>query len=103
MNISGYRKPHFLKKEDCDPAIKLTITGAEEITYSRFGTDVENKVVIDLENEVGDKFRLPLNASTQTIAKLFGDETDQWVDQEIGLTRSLSSSRTLAGDSGSSV
>ena len=86
MNISRYRKPHFIKKENCDPAIKLTITGAEEVTYSRSGMDTEYKVVIDLENEIGDKFKLSLNSGNlETIAKLFGDETDHWNDQEIGL------------------
>jgi len=86
MNVSRYRRPHFIKKEECDPAIKLTIIGAEEISYSRSGTDVEYKIVVDLENETGDKFRLSLNDSNlETIARLFGDETDNWLSQEIGL------------------
>jgi hypothetical protein len=86
MNISRYRKPHFIKKEDCDPPIKLTITGAEEVTYSRSGTDSEYKIRIDLENEVGDKFWRSLNdGNLETIVKLFGDETDDWLGKEIGL------------------
>ena len=44
------------------------------------------KIVVDLENETGDKFRLSLNDSNlETIAKLLGDETDNWLGQEIGL------------------
>ena len=86
MNISRYRKPHFIKKEDCDPAIRLTIIDAEITSYSRSGTDAEDKVVVDLENEIGDKFRHSLNdGNLNTIAKLFGEETDGWRGQEIGL------------------
>jgi hypothetical protein len=86
MNVATYRKPRFIKKEQCDIPIKLAITGAEEVTYSRSGIDAEFKIVIDLENEIGDKFKLSLNSGNlETIAKLFGDETDGWIGQEIGL------------------
>jgi hypothetical protein len=86
MNVSKYRKPHWLKKENCDQLIKLIITAAEERGYPNSDPDAETKVVLDLENEVGDKFRFSLNASNlEAIAKQFGDETDGWIDQEIWL------------------
>jgi hypothetical protein len=48
MNISRYRKARFLKKEDCDPAIKLTITGAGEMNISRSAKDPEKEQALFL-------------------------------------------------------
>jgi hypothetical protein len=48
--------------------------------------DAELKIVIDLEDEISNKFRLSLNDSNlETIARLFGDETDAWLGQVIRL------------------
>jgi len=48
MNISKNRKARLLKKEDCDPAIKLTITGAEEMNISRSAKDPEKEQALFL-------------------------------------------------------
>jgi hypothetical protein len=53
MHVSKYRKARFLKKEDCDPAIKLTITGTEEMNISRSAKDPEKEQALFLfVNEV---------------------------------------------------
>jgi hypothetical protein len=87
VNISKYRKPHFIKKEQCQPPIRIIITGAEEITYSpRRGEDAETKVVIDFEAENTEKFRLSLNdANLDWLAIRFGEETSNWLSKMVGL------------------
>jgi hypothetical protein len=83
MNISKYRKARFLKREDLP--IKLTITGADEMKVSRSAKEPDYKIVLDFENDLGEKFRLSLNQTNlEAIANRFGDETENWVNQEIG-------------------
>jgi hypothetical protein len=84
MNISKYRKPRFLKKEDCDPPIVLTVTGVEEMNVSGSAREPEYKLVLSLENDLRDRFRFTLNETNlQTVASFFGHETDDWLEQEI--------------------
>lgn len=84
MDISKYLKPRFIKKEDCQPPLRLTITGAEEKTYSGFNEDAKDKVIIDLESKSGEKFRHSLNdVNLRTIAKAFGTETGLWTGKDV--------------------
>jgi hypothetical protein len=79
MNISKYKKATFLKKENCP--IALTISGAEAHDYSRHAGKEDWKIIIDTE----ERFRVSLNQTNlETIAQLFGNETDDWIGQRIG-------------------
>ena len=54
------------------------------MNVSRSAKDSDYKIVLSLENDLGEKFRLSLNQTNlDAIANRFGDETDDWVNQEI--------------------
>jgi hypothetical protein len=84
MNIQRYRRARFIKKEDLESPIRVTITGAEEVDYSKVAGEMDFKIVIDFETEQGDKFRLKLNdTNLDAVAKAYGDETDNWIRKPI--------------------
>ena len=79
MNVSKYRKPKFLKKEQCP--IVLIISGAEERDYSRNASEHDLKIVINSE----EKISVSLNdTNLGFIIDLYGDETDDWIGEKIG-------------------
>jgi hypothetical protein len=82
MDVSDLLKSRFLKKEDCEPPLRLTIAGVEKKNMSRNVVNPEYKIVL----EFTENCRLTLNQSNlQTVAKFFGTETDDWIGKQIGV------------------
>jgi hypothetical protein len=81
MKTSTFKDSKFLRKEDCDPAILLTITGFEQCNVAMNDQPEELKwcmVFAEAKN-------LVMNAiNTQICEKVFGsDETDDWISKKI--------------------
>jgi hypothetical protein len=84
MNVTKYRRIPTLKKEDCAEPLNLIIIGAEEVNFSRSAREADYKIVVTVEADSGERFRLALNQSNlEVIASAYGDETDDWAEQEI--------------------
>ena len=83
MKVTKYRRIRAIKQEDCIEPRLFTIIGADEVNFSRSAGKPEYKIRITIEDDL-DKFTRPLNeANLETIASEFGDETDDWLEQEI--------------------
>jgi hypothetical protein len=74
----------FLKKEDCEPAILVTITGCHEENVAKQGAEPEMKWCLTFEEHTKPFVLNSTNA--QIIAKFTGeDDTDNWIGQKVVL------------------
>jgi hypothetical protein len=79
MDISKYRKPRLLSKEDCPIKLTITDTALEPSKYSDTGKGIK----IYLGSEIGEKFSFWLNdINLNVIANKHGNEADNWRDTE---------------------
>ena len=81
MKTSAMKESKFLRKEDCEPAILLTITGVEQHNVAMNDQPEELKWCMTF----AEAKALVMNAiNTQICEKVFGsDETDDWVGKKI--------------------
>jgi hypothetical protein len=78
MNISKYRRPRTIQKEDCP--INLTIIEVRE-EPSKFS---ETGIRLYLESNLREKFSFWLKSDNlNTVANLYTDETDNWIEKEL--------------------
>lgn len=83
-NVSDLKESKFLTKEDCEPAIKVTITGWDKVDVSRETDPQKMKFVLSFKENVN-----PLvlnNTNGMRIEHLTGkSEFDDWIGAEITL------------------
>jgi hypothetical protein len=85
MNLKKYRKPPFLKKENCEQPTKFTIAKVEEVNVRPYDEEPEFKVGIHIRNEAGEAFRHTLNdGNFNFLCDLFSEESESWIDQTFG-------------------
>lgn len=80
MNVSKYRKPRAVQQNDCP--ITLTIIDAREepSKFSETGKDIR----LYLESNLREKFSFWLRwDNLNTVANLYTDETDNWIEKEL--------------------
>jgi hypothetical protein len=82
MKLSEVFKSDFLKAEDLDEDTVVTIAGVE-VKELGSGKDKDQKPVITFEEL--DKGLACNRTNAQTIAKLYGDDTDDWIGKQITL------------------
>ena len=69
----------YLKKEDCDPAILVTISGAE---VEKIGED--DRIIIHFKNN--EKSLVANKTNLQLMAVFYGDtDTDAWIGKQVVL------------------
>ena len=83
MNISNLSESKYLKKEDVDPSIVVTITGLSKENLAQEGEHPEYKYILKFK-ECKPMVLNPTNG--QLIAMALGsDETDNWMGKQITL------------------
>jgi hypothetical protein len=84
MNVSELKVSKFLRKEDCDPAILVTIEGVHQENVAKDGAPEEMKWVMRLKET---EKPLVLNSTNgQIIAQITGSpESDAWTGTKIVL------------------
>jgi hypothetical protein len=83
-NINVMRESNFLKKEDCDPPILVTIKGVHQENVAKAGAPEELKWCIEF-NEA-EKPMVLNSTNAQLIAKIVGsEETDNWTGKKVVL------------------
>lgn len=84
MNISDLSESNYLKKEDVNPPLIVTIKGLMQKNLAKEGEPVENKYVLSFLEAIKP---MVLNMTNgQLIAAALGsDETDNWVGKQITL------------------
>ena len=84
MHISELKESKFLKKEDVDPAVLVTITEVTQENIAKEGAPVELKWCLHV-----DEFDKPLvlnSTNGQLIARITGSEdSDGWLGKKIVL------------------
>ena len=84
MNINEIKQSKFLKKEDCEPAILVTIRGIEQENVALESQPEDLKYVIFFKEL--EKGMVLHSTNAQLIAKALGsDETDDWTNKKIVL------------------
>jgi hypothetical protein len=86
MNVSDLRTSKFLKKEDCDPPILVTIARLTEENVAMEGADPQMKTVINF-NEI-EKGMVLNSTNGQLIGKITGIEENietGWIGKKIVL------------------
>lgn len=84
MNISSLKNSNFLKKEDCDPPVLVTIATVEQLNVAKEGAPQELKWCLHVDEF--DKAMVLNSTNGQLIAKITGsEETDEWSGQQIVL------------------
>ena len=83
-NIKDLKNSKFLTKNDCEPAILVTIKGCEEMDVSLESDPTDMKWCLAFEEQ---EKPMVLNITNgQIIAAITGqDETDEWIGQKIVL------------------
>ena len=79
MKISDVFPSKYLKAEDLEGA-NVTVT-IEEVNREEVGPKKESKLVISFVNTLKKMVLNKTNAAT--IAKLYGEETDEWLGKRI--------------------
>lgn len=84
MNINQLSESKYLKKEDVQPPITVTISGLTNENLAQDGQPPENKYILQFKEAVKP---LVLNmTNAQLIAHVCGsEETDDWVGKQITL------------------
>ena len=83
-NISVLKSSKFLKKEDCDPPVLVTIKDCTELNVAQEGAPEEFKWCLHFEET--DKPMVLNSTNGQLIAKFIGkDNTEEWVGHKIVL------------------
>jgi hypothetical protein len=77
MHISSLKNSNFLKKEDCDPPVLVTISSVTQENVAKEGAPQELKWCLHLEEF--DKPMVLNSTNGQLIARITGsEETDDW-------------------------
>jgi len=80
MNISKYRRPRTIQKEDCPINLTIIEVREEPSKFSETGKDIR----LYLESNLREKFSFWLRGDNlNTVAKLYTDETDNWIEKEL--------------------
>lgn len=83
-NIATMRESKFLKKEDCDPPVLLTIDGVSQHNVAMRGDPEELKWAISFVE--ADKPMVLNSTNAQLISAALGsEETDNWIGKKIVL------------------
>lgn len=84
MHVNQLKSSNFLKKEDCDPAVLVTIRECTEQNVAKEGAPEEMKWALHF-----DEFEKPMilnSTNGQIIAKITGsDDSDGWVGHKVVL------------------
>lgn len=84
MHISGLKSSNFLKKEDCDPPVLVTINSVKQENVAKEGAPQELKWCLHLEES--EKPLVLNSTNAQLIARITGsEETDDWQGVKIVL------------------
>ena len=84
MNIDSLKRSRFLKKEDCDPALTVTIDRVEQESMVGRDGKAELKWCVFFRDGITPMVLYPTNA--QLIAHLLGSKnTDDWTGKQIEL------------------
>lgn len=84
MNINQLSESKYLKKEDVQPAITVTISGLENVNLARDNEPPEMKWIVRFSEAVKPMVLNSTNA--QLIAHVTGsEETDDWTGKKITL------------------
>lgn len=84
MHISGLKNSNFLKKEDCDPPILVTIASVTEENVAKEGAPQEMKWSVHFDES--DKPMVLNSTNGQLIARITGsEETDEWSGYKVVL------------------
>lgn len=84
MHISSLKNSNFLKKEDCDPPILVTISSVSQENVAKEGAPAEMKWCLHLEE--AEKPMVLNSTNGQLIAKITGsEETEDWTGKQIVL------------------
>jgi hypothetical protein len=84
MNIDELKTSRFLKKEDCDPPLTVTVDHVEQQNVAELGEALEYKFCLFFRNV--SKPMVLNSTNGQLIAKALGSKnSDDWVGKEIEL------------------
>jgi hypothetical protein len=86
MNLSDLKQSKFLKKEDVEPAVLVTIRGMTQENVAKEGADPEMRTALHFDEL--DKPMILNSTNGQIIAKITGKETDiemSWVGSKVVL------------------
>src|SRR5207249_3463719 len=84
MHIDQLKKSRFLKKEDCDPPITVTIDHLEQENMAERGEKPELKWCVFFREDIVPMVLITTNA--RLIAHLLGSKnTDDWTGKQIEL------------------
>jgi hypothetical protein len=84
MNINELKNSRFLKKEDCDPPLTVTIDHVEQQNAAELGEKPEYKFCLFFRGNIKPMVLNPTNG--KLIARALGSkESDNWVGKDIEL------------------
>lgn len=84
MHISRLRDSRFLKKEDCDPPITVTIKTLTEENVAMEGQNPDYRWALHFDEL--DKPMILNSTNGQSVAEITGsEETDEWSGQKVML------------------
>jgi hypothetical protein len=86
MNLSDLKQSKYLKKDDCDPAILVTISGMSQENVAKEGADPEMRTALHF-NEL-DKPLILNSTNGQIIAQITGQTNDierTWIGAKVVL------------------
>lgn len=83
-NISAMRDSNFLKKDEVDPPVLVTVEGVHQLNVAKQGAPEELKWCIKFHEH--EKPMVLNSTNAQIIAKITGsEETDEWVGKKVVL------------------